>query len=231
MKPYLRMGILFGLQVIFIAGLAQAVLGNAMETSSPPAAFLGSGTFETTDLDDNGQPDHLAYTVPVEIKTAGEYWLSAELQMLVEGEWKTVNYTATPFEWRSGLQDGRILFYGGEILRRRINGSCRVVTNLRLGGWETLSPQLQNTPAMDSIPWQSSNIAATDGPINTVSKAVKLARSWAERENKDLGPLADRSFAFDRWRMDFVGTEQQPPRRVWVDPSGDISAVDRGTSE
>lgn len=227
MRRYMQIGILFGLQIFLMAGMTQVALGNTMEASTPPAAFLGSGSFETSDLDRDGQPDHLAYTISVDAKTAGEYWLSAELQTLVHGEWQTLNYTAVPFDWLPGRQDGRILFYGGEIERHQVEGPSRVVANLRIGGWETASPHLQNAPEINDISWQDSNVAAADGPVNTASEAVRLARTWAEREQKELGPLADRSFAFDRWRIDFSGTEQQPPRRVWVDPSGDISAVDR----
>lgn len=226
MRLFWRVGIFLGIQLILMTGFAQAAWSEGLGNESP-AVFQGEGTFDNADLDKDGNPDHLALNVPVEVNTAGEYWLSAEIQMQVNGEWQTINYTAVSFQWLPGKHNGRILFYGGEFLRRQEKGACRVVANLRMGGWETKDPYLQEAPAIHSVPWQASNIAATDGPINTASEAIRLARTWAEQEQKQLGDLTERSFAFDRWRMDFLGTKQQPPRRVWVDPSGDISVVDR----
>lgn len=227
MKSHWRIGVFVVLQLVFAAVFSPVALGNGLAAVEPPVIIVNSGDFTSVDLDQDGNPDHLVLSLPVEAKIAGEYWISAELQTEVNGEWQTLNYTATSFDWSPGRQVGEILFYGGEFVRRSVEGPCRVVINLRTGVWESKIPHLQDVPEIHSVSWQASDIAATDGPVNTASEALRRVQRWAKSNDKDLGHLLEKSFAFDRWRMDFTGTEQQPPRRIWVDPYGDISAVDR----
>lgn len=203
------------------AALAFPDQGNA------PVILHATGEFYPADRDEDGQPDHLAYRIKLAVERPGEYWLSGELQTLVGDEWQTINYTAVPYQWGKGPQTGEINFYGGELRRRQVAGPCRIKVTAQMGGWRMPEPLIQETSVIPPEAWQESDLAVTDGTITRGSQAVRLARNWAQENQKELGDLREKTFAFDRWRMDFGGTTQEPPRRLWVDPQGDISAVDR----
>lgn len=197
------------------------------EENKTPAALRPAGEFSATDRDGNGQPDHLTYRIELTVNQPGEYWISGELQTMVAGEWQTLNFTAVSYDWPSGEHTAELNFYGGEFRRNQVAGSCRVMITVQMGSWRLPEPLIQETPVIKDDDWQESDYAVTGGPVDCGSEALSLARKWGRENQKELGALMDKSFAFDRWRLDFAGTEHEPPRRVWVDPQGEISVVDR----
>jgi hypothetical protein len=222
--PFLGIGLVVFLSLMSYASPA---LGNPDGSGDLPVVLRNSDVFNTVDLDQNGEPDHLEFQVLADVKIEGEYWLSAELQSMVGEQWSTINFTAVPVEWKPGTNTGSVYFYGGEFYQRRLSGPYRVVTHIRKGKWEGNAPLVAISKEIPWSVWQESDLAKTGGPVDRASEAVRLAEQWAERERKELGALTQQSFVFDRWRMDFNGTQSQPPCRIWVDPLGDITSVDR----
>lgn len=215
--------------VVFVSLISYAspALGNPDKAGESPVVLRNSDVFTMVDLDQNGEPDHLEFQVLADVQVEGEYWLSAELQSLVGEQWSTINFTAVPIEWEPGTNIGSVYFYGGEFRHRMISGPYRVVAHIRKGLWEGDDPVVALSNEIPWSSWQESDLAITGGPVERASEAVRLAKQWAERERKELGELTQKSFAFDRWRIDFNGTQSQPPCRIWVDPLGDITSVDR----
>jgi hypothetical protein len=192
-----------------------------------PVILENSGRFYTVDLDHNGQPDQLGYQIKATAHQPGEVWISGELQSLVGGEWFTINYTSVPFVWEKGKYTATLQFYGGEFKRLRTDGPFRIRVGVRQGLWEKDNEIIDISPQFPWDEWQASDVAAVNGPVTRASIANGLAMEWAKKQQMDLGVLTAKTFAFDRWRMDYTGTAQEPPRRLWVDPNGEIFATDQ----
>jgi hypothetical protein len=219
--------VFFALLSIFCFGFSGMAFGYSMNPQTP-VVLNNSGQFISVDLDRNGQPDQLGYKIKALTNQPGEVWVSGELQSLVDGEWFTINYTAVPFEWDKGEHTATLQFYGGELRRLRADGPFRILVGVRQGLWEKDNQVTDISTRFPWDEWQTSDIAAADGPVTRASMANGLAEAWAKKEHKELGALTDKTFTFDRWRMDYTGTAQDPPRRLWVDPSGEIFSADQG---
>lgn len=221
-----RWFVLFVISFLFCLGFSGPAFGFEADSQQAPVVLEQAGHFIQADLDRNGSPDQLAYTIKGLVNQPGEVWLSGELQSLVDGTWFTINYTAAPFEWSKGEQTGTIYFYGGEFRRLRADGPFRILVGVRKGLWEADHQTVDLSQQYPWDSWQASDLVKADGPVTRATEAQQLAEGWAEKQHKDLGAMMDKTYVFDRWRMDFSGTALQPSRRLWVDPSGEIFSAD-----
>ncbi len=204
--------------------LLAPVTGSQGEEGFYPAL---PGRFFLVDANDNQLPDHLGFTVLVKGNYAGEkFWLCGELQALVGDEWQTLAYTAQEFDWAGTPVEASIYFYGGEIRRLQQDGPFRLL--LQLKGVDVNRQEFAGfTPSYRHDLFEKADLVLTGGGTQKTSEVLKLVEDWAKRSRLTLGALEEITFTFDRWRLDFKGTRKEPPRRVWVDPTGEISCAAR----
>jgi|SRR5690554_173417 len=185
------------------------------------------GRFFLEDVDQNQIPDHLGFSVLVNGEYAGKtFWLCGELQALVGRKWQTVAYTTKEFPWPGGPMEAAIYFYGGEIRRLKQEGPFRL--QLQLKGVNVERQEFAGfSPSYHYRSFEHSDVVLTGGKTVKTSEVVAKVGNWAERNGLVLGEMTEIAFTFDRWRLDFEGTRREPPCRVWVEPGGEISWVEK----
>lgn len=184
------------------------------------------GQFFLVDQDQDLIPDHLGFSVQVDGEITGSrLWLSGELQTLVENNWRTIAYSGCSYLWNNKPLEATLYFYGGELKRLKANGPFRLVLQARGVGLQTeviagFSPPYQGADFGDS------DLVWCEGTLRKTSEVLQQVLDWASGQGMSLGRLEEEAFTFDRWRLDFGGSDQEPARRVWIDPRGEISWVD-----
>ena len=204
--------------------LLAPVTGSQGEEGFYPAL---PGRFFLVDANDNQHPDHLGFTVLVKGNYAGRSSGFAGVAGAGGDEWRqTLAYTAQEFDWAGTPVEASIYFYGGEIRRLQQDGPFRLL--LQLKGVDVNRQEFAGfTPSYRHDLFEKADLVLTGGGTQKTSEVLKLVEDWAKRSRLTLGALEEITFTFDRWRLDFKGTRKEPPRRVWVDPTGEISCAAR----
>src|SRR5690554_6765185 len=217
---YLILFLSFAFGVFLLA----PVTGSQGEEGFYPAL---PGRFFLADANGNQVPDHLGFTVLVKGNYAEKkFWLCGELQALVGDNWQTLAYTAQEFDWAGAPVEASIYFYGGEIRRLQQDGPFRLL--LQLKGVDVDRQEFAGfTPSYQHEAFEKSDLVLTGGEAKKTSEVLKMVEDWAKSSRVTLGPLEEATFTFDRWRLDFQGTRREPARRVWVEPTGEISCATR----
>lgn len=212
------------LPFVFGLILLGPVTGSQGEEGFYPAL---PGRFFLEDANGNQVPDHLGFTVSVKGNYAGEkFWLCGELQALVGENWQTLAYTAQEFDWAGTPVEANIYFYGGEIRRLQQDGPFRL--SIQLKGIGVDRQEFAGfSPSYQYDVFERSDLVLTANGVNKTSEVRKAVENWAKVNQVTLGALEEITFTFDRWRLDYKGTRREPSRRVWVEPTGEISCVVR----
>lgn len=219
----------FFLLILFIQILLVFTLHLAADAQEPPDRLKLQlpGRFYLVDQDHNLLPDHLAFSVWVDGKLTSEhFWLCGELQALIDNNWQTVAFTGRSYRWSNQPMEATIHFYGGELKRLQVNGPFRLILKLKSVGFNN-EVIAGFSPSYQYQEFEASDLVWSEGELRKTSEVLKNVLNWAEKKGMILGRLEERTYTFDRWRLDFKGESPNPPRRVWVDPQGNISWVDK----
>lgn len=211
--------LLISIQILLVFALNLLAKG---ETPASGGVLSFAGRFDLVDADGNGTPDHLGYFLQLPAGARPDrLWVCGELQVMVDNQWRTIDYTARSFGRESGAE-AALYFYGGELRRLQVNGPFRVLVEIR--GVDLQSAGVGGfSPAYRYEQFEAADVVLTNqGPFST-AQIKKVVHAWAGQEGIPLGPLSTVTFVFDRWRLDFRGLDGGPGKRIWYAPTGEIS--------
>jgi len=216
------------IQVLLVFSLHAIARSADLPCSTPETAY-----FSLADIDQDSIPDHLTYTLQLaRASTEGRFWLCGELQALINGGWQPIAYTGCYFPDTSRVEKpatqnsttATLYFYGGEIKRLKVNGPFRLLVKMKGLGVEE-KETIAFSPAYKHSEFEESNLVWVQGRKEKIATVVETVKSWALEQNLSLGTLAEVTYNFDRWRLDYQGTSTVKAKRIWVDPGGEISWV------
>jgi hypothetical protein len=212
---------------------------NVMARSEDLSSFVqDTPYFSLTDIDQDSIPDHLAYTIHVEPDLASRhFWLCGELQAVIDGDWQTIAYTGRHFPGDDNTSaetstvpsstEATLHFYGGEIKRLKVDGPFRLLVKIK--GVDLEEEQaIAFSPSYKHTEFEESDLVWVQGRKEKTSAVVEMVQRWATEQNLSLGVLAEATYNFDRWRLDYHGSPTEKAKRVWVEPGGKISWVNKG---
>jgi len=217
--PGFYLVLLITIQILLVFALNLLAKGE-----NPPAEqrLSFTGCFDLVDADGNGTPDHLGYFLQLPAGSRPDrFWVCGELQVMVDNQWRTIDYTARSFG-RESQAEAALYFYGGELRRLQVNGPFRLLVKIRgvnlqasgVGGF---------SPAYRHDQFEAADVVLTNqGPFST-AQIKKVINDWAGQEGISLGPLSVVTFTFDRWRLDYRGIDGGLGKRIWYAPTGEIN--------
>lgn len=215
--PGFYLVLLITIQILLVFSLQ--LLAKGETPSAEPLAFPGH--FSLVDADGNGTPDHLGYFLQLPASRPDVFWVCGELQVMIDGQWRTIDYTARTFDNTSGAE-AALYFYGGELRRLRVSGPFRLLIEVR--GVNLYASGVGGvSSAYHYDQFETADAVLTNqGPFST-AQIEKVIYTWASENGIQLGPLQTATFTFDRWRFDFGGINGGYGKRVWYAPTGEIN--------